>query len=225
MDHALVELAAANIAFVGLHFAMSHPLRGPMVGMLGEKGFAGVYSLVSLAALVWVVVAFRASPAGDLGGSGEAGWIAATVLMILALVLFGGSFSGNPAMPRPDAAEHARAEPQGVFLVTRHPMMWSFALWALAHVLLYWSTRTMITAGAMGFLALVGAHLQDRKKQALMGEAWSAWQSKTSYWPRLDKLLSVGWKPWALAIVLWLVFSWLHRPIAGIDAGVLRWQG
>lgn len=225
MDNALIELIAANVTFVGLHFAMSHPLRASMVGALGEKGFAGVYSLVSLAALAWVIFAFRAAPSGDLGGSGDAGWIAATLIMIPALALFGGSFSGNPAMPRPDAAEQAMAEPRGVFLVTRHPMMWSFAIWALSHILLFWSMRTMITAAAMGLLALVGAHLQDRKKQQQMGEAWTGWQARTSYWPRLGKLLVIGWKPWAIAIVLWLVFSWLHRPIGGIEAGMMRWLG
>ena len=225
MDQSLVELTAANVTFVGLHFAMSHPLRGPMVGALGEKGFAGVYSLISLATFVWVVIAFRAAPAGGLGGAGDAGWIAATVMMVPALALWTGSFFGNPAMPRPDAADQARAEPSGVFKVTRHPMMWSFALWALTHILLFWSMRTMITAVAMGFLALVGAHMQDRKKRVQLGEAWAAWEAKTSYWPRLGNLFSVGWKLWAVAIVLWLVFSWLHRPIGGIDAGVLRWIG
>lgn len=225
MDQALIELIAANVAFVGLHLAMSHPLRAPMVEFLGEKGFAGVYSLISLASFAWVVLAFRAAPPADLGGSGDAGWIVATLLMIPALVLFSGSFAGNPAMPRPDAAEQARAAPHGAFLVTRHPMMWGFALWALAHILLFWSTRTLITAGAMGFLALVGAHLQDRKKQVQMGDAWREWEAKTSYWPRLGNLLSVGGKLWAIAIVLWGLFSWLHRPIGGVDAGVLRWFG
>lgn len=225
MDQALTELIAANVTFVGLHFAMSHPLRGPMVGALGDKIFAAVYSLVSLVSFAWVVIAFRAAPAGDLGGAGDAGWIVATVLMVPALVLFSGSFTRNPAMPRPDAAEHAKAEPHGVFLVTRHPMMWGFALWALAHIILYWSMRTVITAGAVGFLALVGAHMQDRKKQVLMGDAWAVWEARTSYWPRFGNLFAVGWKLWVIAIMLWIALSWLHLPIGGIDAGVLRWIG
>ena len=45
MDQPLVNLIAASIAFVGTHFAMSPPLRAGMVRALGEKGFAGVYSL------------------------------------------------------------------------------------------------------------------------------------------------------------------------------------
>ncbi|MFZ9394519.1 MAG: NnrU family protein [Erythrobacter sp.] len=223
MDNALVSLVAANIAFVGSHFAMSHPLRAPMVKMLQEKGFSVAYTLVSLATFYWVYLAYTAAPAGDLGGSGEAGWIVATVLALPAMVLLAGSFAGNPAMPTPAAAAQARAAPKGVFQVTRHPMMWGFGLWALSHIVLWSSARSVITALAMGILALVGAHLQDRKKRALMGDAWAAWESHTSYWPRWANLASVGILWWTLGAGLWLALSWAHMPLGGIPAGVWRW--
>lgn len=35
----LISLIAASIAFVGTHFAMSHPLRASMVRLLGDGGF------------------------------------------------------------------------------------------------------------------------------------------------------------------------------------------
>lgn len=223
MDKSLVSLAAANIAFVGSHFLMSHNLRRPLQAMAGRKGFDGLYTLVSLALFAWIIMAFRASPPADLAGTGETGWIIATAMALPALVLFAGSFIGNPAMPLPGAAEAARAEPSGVFAITRHPMMWGFGLWALSHLVLFWSWRTMITAGAMGFLALVGAHMQDRKKRALMGEDWELWESRTSYWPRLTKFFSAGLLPWTLGLILWVFLSWLHSPLAGIPAGIWRW--
>src|SRR3546814_5449002 len=99
MIEPLAELVAANLSFVGLHFALSHPLRAPLLRGLGERGFQGFYSLVSLAAFAWVVLAYRAAPTVDLAGSGETGWILATVLMVPALVLLAGSFAGNPALP------------------------------------------------------------------------------------------------------------------------------
>lgn len=223
MDNALIELAAANIAFVGMHFVMSHPLRAPIVRAVGEKLFPAIYSLVSLVLFVWIILAFRAAPSADLPGTGEVGWIIASIIMIPAVVLYSGSMRGNPALPMPDAAKAAQAEPAGVFAVTRHPMMWSFALWALSHLVLYWSWRTMITAFAMGLLALVGAHMQDRKKRVLMGDDWAGWESKTSYWPRWGKLVGVHPALWLIAIGLWLLLSWLHLPIGGIPAGIWRW--
>ncbi len=225
MNASLWNLIAANIAFVGTHFAMSHPLRAPLVRMLGAGGFSIAYSLVSFATLGWVYFAFIAAPPADLPGSGDIGWIIATLLTLPAMILLAGSFAGNPALPTPMAEAQARAEPKGVFRVTRHPMMWSFGLWAASHMVLFWSTRTMITALAMGFLALVGAKMQDRKKESLMGESWAEWESKTSYWPRWGQLFSVGAVPIIGGTVLWLAGSWLHLWQAGIPAGVWRWVG
>lgn len=223
MIEPLAELVAANLSFVGLHFAFSHPLRAPLLRGLGERGFQAFYSLVSLAAFAWVVLAYRAAPTADLAGSGETGWIIATVLMVPALVLLAGSFAGNPALPTPAAKALALAEPRGVLRVTRHPMMWAIALWALSHIILMWSWRSMIAAVAMGLLALVGAHLQDRRKCALMGDAWTHWESRTSFWPRFGQLVKVGPLCWVLGLMLWVLFSWAHWPIAGIPAGIWRW--
>lgn len=37
------QVALAAAAFVGSHFALSHPLRGPLVARLGERGFLLLY--------------------------------------------------------------------------------------------------------------------------------------------------------------------------------------
>lgn len=220
----LVSLTAASLALVGTHFALSHPLRAPLVRVLGGGGFMGVYSLVAAACMVWMALAFRAAPSADLGGAtGEIGWILATALTLPALVLFLGSFSGNPALPAPGAEAAAAKDPHGVFHVTRHPMMWGFALWALSHIVIWWSWRTLIVASAILILALVGAHLQDRKKEALMGAAWREWEAKTSYWPRWAALPKAGAMLWVLAIAAWLLATWLHIPSGGAPAGVWRW--
>lgn len=223
MNGTTIELLAANLAFVGTHFAMSHALRAPMVKALGDVGFQIAYSLVSFATLGWVYLAFKAAPQADLGGSGEAGWIIATALTLPAMILFAGSVIGNPALPTPMAEAQTRDEPRGSLAVTRHPMMWGFALWAASHMILFWSVRTMITAFAMGFLALVGAHMQDRKKRALMGDAWVHWEAKTSYWPRLGGFAKVGPMPLVLGLVLFAGLSWLHIPLGDIPAGIWRW--
>lgn len=223
MDAALIELTIANAAFVGSHIVMSHPLRAPMARVLGDTGFQIAYTIVSIATLAWVYLTFKAAPPADLPGSGSTGWIVATVLTLPAMVLLAGSLFGNPALPTPRAEAQARAEPKGVFRVTRHPMMWSFALWAASHIVLWWSWRTTITALAIGVLALVGAALQDRKKRRLIGNAWEQWQSRTAYWPRWGRLLAVGWLPWAIGLVLFALLSWLHWPLGGIEAGVWRW--
>jgi uncharacterized membrane protein len=227
MDHALTELIAANTAFVGTHFVLSHPLRPPLVKRLGPVGFQGLYSVVALVTFAWVVLAFRAvPPAAPLWpGTGDALWIVGSLLTLLASVLLVGSFSSNPALPDPRAKDIAAQGVRGVFHVTRHPMMWAFALWAQSHAAVSPTPRSLVLTGAIGFLALVGAHLQDRKKQALMGAAWRGWQARTSYWPRLGGLVKAGALPWLGGLALWLVATWAHAPLNGMTAGLWRWVG
>lgn len=222
MEEVPVELIAASVAFVGTHFAMSHPLRAPMVKVLSAGGFMIAYSLVSAATMAWMYFAFVGSPAGAplWGEFGDAVWIAASVITLLAMVLFAGSLIGNPALPAPGAEKAALREPGGVFKVTRHPMMWGFALWAISHLIAAPTARTVVVALAIGVLALVGAHMQDRKKEALMGAAWAQWEIKTSYWPQLHRIVSVGLVPWTGGIAIWLGASWLHK---GVEAGLWRW--
>ena len=217
----LISLIAASIAFVGTHFAMSHPLRASMVRLLGDGGFMIAYSLVSAATMAWMYFAFVATPAGAplWGGYGDGVWIVASIVTLLALVLFAGSLIGNPALPAPGAEKAALQAPSGVFKVTRHPMMWGFGLWAFAHLIAAPTLRTVVVALAIGVLALVGARLQDRKKELLMGDAWRQWEANTSYWPRLGRIFSVGIVPWIGGIAIWLGATWWHT----MDAGVWRW--
>ena len=146
-------------------------------------------------------------------------WIVASIITLLALVLFAGSLIGNPALPAPNAEKAALQAPSGVFKVTRHPMMWGFGLWAFAHLIAAPTSRTVVVALAIGVLALIGARLQDRKKELLMGDAWRQWEANTSYWPRLGRIFSVGIVPWIGGIAIWLGATWWHT----MDAGVWRW--
>lgn len=127
----LTSLIAASRIFVGTHFALSHPLHSPLVMALGATGFSGLYSLVASASMAWMYFAFVAAGDTILGGSGDVGWVIATVLTLPALVLFLGSLRGNPPLPGPDAEKLTERKPAGVFAVTRDPMMWGFAFWAL----------------------------------------------------------------------------------------------
>jgi len=47
----LLPLIAASVAFVGLHVVLSHPLRAPIMRMIGEGPFLGFYSLVATASV------------------------------------------------------------------------------------------------------------------------------------------------------------------------------
>lgn len=227
------QLIIALALFVGTHFAMSHPLRAPLVARLGPTGFQLFYVAVSFATLAWAANAFREAPYGQpLWNVGDGLWLVSTVVMLAASILLFGSFVRNPALPAPGAAKLAAQPARGVFAITRHPMMWSFALWSLAHVLVAPRSAVIVLCAAVALLALVGAAGQDRKKAALMGSVWQDWSSRTSYWPFGGQASGrIAWsaaKPGMHALggglVVWLVATWAH-PLAGagMTAGIWRW--
>lgn len=220
------ELIAACAAFVGTHFLLSHPLRKPLVDRIGERLFLLVYSLVAFATLGWIVVAYRAIPdATPLWLVGDGLWAVASVLTWLAAVLLVGSLIRNPALPDPGGAPKAVPARRGVFAITRHPMMWGFALWALAHVAVFPQPAQIVLAMTILILALVGAALQDAKKRRLQPDFWPQWQAVTSFVPFTRGGDWPGTVPMVGGTILWLAASWAHLPLAGWDAGVWRWIG
>lgn len=226
------SLLAALGLFVGTHFLMSHPLRAPMVARLGSNGFQIVYSLVSLLSFGWLIIAYQASPDSvPLWAVGDGLWWIATLLMLIASILFAGSLFGNPALPRPDAKALAQAAPSGVLAITRHPMMWAFALWAVVHVLIAPMTNVIILCAGIAFLALAGSAGQDRKKAALMGADWQGWASRTSFMPFGRQV--AGAAPWSsiwpgrtpllLGVLIWLGATYGHVWFGIYGAGIWRW--
>ncbi|MDB5696314.1 MAG: transporter [Sphingomonas bacterium] len=224
-------MIVAAVAFVGTHFLMSHPLRAGMVRALGERGFLGVYSLVSLATLIWLALAYRAAPMEPLWWApSDPLSIVATVVMLAASVLLMGSLLGNPALPTGGKAAAVPAEASGVFAITRHPMMWAFALWAAVHLAVYPVAPNAVVTIAIGVLALVGAAMQDRKKARAQPDSWPTWQSRTSFWPfaaiAAGRARFGGFRPHDLAggVVIWLAATWAHGPLSGWAAGIWRWM-
>ncbi len=225
----LIPVTAAATAFVGSHLVLSQWLRRPIAGVLGERGFMLAYSAVAVATIAWLSVAYQAAPGGpSLWRVGPGLWAAVTVVMLLAAVLLVGSLVRNPAMPNATAAPVAAT---GVFAITRHPMMWSFALWSLCHAAIYPIAANLVLTAAIAVLALGGAALQDRKKAAALPGLWPGWQAKTSFWPFAAiaagraRLAGFGGHALGGGLVVWLAATWAHGPIAGWRVGIWHWIG
>ena len=219
----LAGLAFASGAFVATHFLLSHPFRNGLVRRLGERGFTGLYSLVAFVTLGMMIYFWR------MADGNQTAWIAplwwwpvASAIMLVALILLVGSFIRNPAFPHPGAQSSPVRAATGVFAITRHPMNWSFILWAAVHLSLWGSVRNLIVASAILILALFGSIAQDRKKSGLLGDAWREWETRTSFLP-FGALMSgkilwraawPGWVPILVGTLLWLAITWYHAPIA-----------
>lgn len=216
----------AAVFFVVSHFALSHPpVRGALVARLGEKLFRALYSIVALAAVVWLVKAYNAAPYEELWP--VANWmrhVALIVMPLVAIFLVAGLTARNPTAMYWNRPEVADVIP-GILMVTRHPVMWAITLWALAHMLPNGDVASLIFFAAFAALALIGMPAIDRRRRAMMGEGWKRFESATSVVPFAALIqgranVSLGQiGVWRIAggVLLYGVFLYGHQVVIGVS--------
>ena len=141
---------------------MSHPLRDPLVRASARGAFRGIYVVVSL-------ITFGADDlflSRDRTRAAAVGSRASGVdrREPADVVRARSCSSARSSRIQPSQARRAEGRPTGVFAITRHPMMWSFAIWAIVHLAVVAMPKALVFDGAILLLALGGAAAQDRKK-------------------------------------------------------------
>jgi len=178
-------LVLAALVFLALHALPSTPLRPRAVAWVGEAAWRGGYSVASLAALVWLVAAYRAAPAETLlWDAGTAGRHLAALLLLPAAILATNAFTGaNPTAVGGEGRGDPAGRASGAMRVTRNPLMWGIGLWGLAHMLANGDAPSLVFFGSLAVLALGGTVLIDRRKAAAGGAAWERFAAVTSNLP------------------------------------------
>jgi len=218
------QLYYATAAFIATHFMSSTLLRDALVRRLGEMTYLALYSLLAFATLGWMIWAYHRAPLEPLWVGLR--WLPAVVMPFAFVLLACGLFARNPTavgaaalLKRPDAA-------QGIIRVTRHPVMWAFILWSLAHLLARGEHMASVFFGGFLALASLGAQLMDERKARTLGEDWQRFAAATSYVPfaailqdrnRFDAR-EIGWRNPALGLALYALVFWFHPPLFGIRA-------
>lgn len=221
----MAALALSALLFVGLHFLISStPIRGVLVARMGERPYVVLFSLLAGALIVWMSIAFGHAPRDQfLWAIPGIAHLALTLMPIALLLVVAGYMRKNPTavmMAPPDGAW----QPTGVYTVTRHPIMWGIALWAVLHVLANGDAAGLIFFGALAVLAFAGTLAVDAKKRRTW-PAESVYQlfATTSNLPflaiaqgrtRFDAKGLV--RPLAIAVLLYLgIVFWFHPDVLG----------
>jgi uncharacterized membrane protein len=218
----LLILAAALWVFVHVGIAGTR-LRDAAVARLGEGRFTLVFSIFSFVAIALLVLAWRdaATDTTVLWTAPPALRWALAILMLPAFVLFMASHKRNPtAVGNKGLGEEAK----GIQRVTRHPMLWSFAIWGLVHVLGNGDTAAIVFFGAFLVTALAGMPSIDAKLARRRGAAWERFAQQTSVIPfgailagRNRLVLSeIGWMPPVVGLILWAALLHFHRSFFGV---------
>ena len=149
----MTDLVVAAAAFLATHFVTSTRLRPRLVGAMGEWPYRGLYSLVALVTLGWMIWAYAAAPRELL-------WTGIRHIpywaMPVAFVLIACGYWRNPTMVGADRLLQSTDPARGIIRITRHPIMWGIMLWAAAHILARGDMKSLVFFGAFLVLAVVG---------------------------------------------------------------------
>lgn len=177
--------AVALTVFLLAHIVpVRAPVRRRLVEVVGERAYLAGYSGLSLVLLVWVIEAARRAPYVALWT--PQAWhhaVPLAVMPIALMLLLAGFWQPNPLSV---ALRRRPFDPDrpGIVGVTRHPILWGFALWGGSHVPPNGDVVSLILFGGTAAFAGVGMWVSDRRARRSLGDrAWSVLACRTSVVP------------------------------------------
>jgi uncharacterized membrane protein len=219
----VIFLVLAAAAFVGGHLGISStPLRPRLIARLGEQRYRALYAALAILCLIWLIWAYRNTPFLPLWPEDETTRWLALIAMPVALILIVGAL--RPDNPTLMGGRSDRFVADGLFAITRHPLMWGIGLTAIVHILALGDLTSLIFFGAIGGLALVGTTLQDARKRREDPALWSSLAATTSNVPflaifsgRATLRLKRLWAPVLFGLISYGVLLAGHETLFGLS--------
>ncbi len=190
----MTEFILSISIFFLLHLIPPIPaLRQRLINVLGRRTYLTLYSIASIAALAWVISAsFRAS---QIVIWTAAPWQAVVTLVFMPVSLWfliTGIAANNPlsiSLRRREVEESLAP----TIVITRHPVLWGFAIWAGSHIPPNGDLVSLILFGMLTALSVMGFKLLDfRARRRLGSEQWMEISRCTSIIPFVAVLSNRG---------------------------------
>ncbi len=218
---ASVWLILAAIAWIAVHIGVAGTgLRGVIVRAIGEGAYRGAFVIASFALIYWLARAYH------FAGAMQVLWVAphwliviCMLLMIPALVCFVGAVTvANPTSIAGAKALASEQPARGILRVTRHPMLWAFAIWAAVHIVMFGTAGALIFFGAFLIVALAGMPSIDAKIARRDPQHWERYARVTSIVPYAAiaqgrnhfVFAEIGTWRIAVALVAWFLLTGIH---------------
>ena len=184
ISQTLWPLSLAVVVFVGVHIGLSvSSFRATMIGKLGKWVYLALYSVFMTGLLAGLISAYMAAPQVPVFEPGIPLKHGALTLMLISVYFIVVGYT-TPSIVLLGAEELGLAKgPRGILKITRHPVLWGVAIWAVTHMLANGDAAALIFFGGMAVLAVAGAAHMDRRKRLQLGAEWDEFAAATSFWP------------------------------------------
>jgi len=192
--------------FLGTHIVVSSSLVRPrLIAAIGEQPYRGVYSLISFATFIPMLIVFayhkHAGPMLWNFRDLEPVRGMAQLLMLLALIfLVAGLINPSPALVSMSGPPTPRP-PRAMLKITRHPSFIAFILFGFAHLLMNGWLGDIFFFGCFPALGIIGGIHQDQRKIRELGDSYRQFVAQTSFFP--GAALASGRQHWSRADTPW----------------------
>jgi uncharacterized membrane protein len=220
------RLALASFVWFGIHaFVAGSELRWWLVKRVGQPAFNGFFSAISLASLWFLFTSYRTAGFYPLWFAPHPIHWLPLLVMPLSLVLFVGAFSvPNPTAVGAEQVLQRTDAARGVLRITRHPFLWSVALWSGAHLLVAGHVAAILFFGSFLATALRGTGSIDEKRRRTNKAEFARYAEVTSNVPFAaiiagrNRLAGAElWVPVVIAALLLSVLLHLHQRLFGFS--------
>jgi uncharacterized membrane protein len=167
----MTELLSAITAFIISHAIPAlPPLRAYLIRAMGFTMYVSLYSMISLAVLVWLGLAYAEAPYVEVWEFREwTRWLTLSLMVPSCYLLVAGLLSPNPlSLSLLPATAYDPARP-GIVGFMRHPVIWAVGLWALAHLAPNGDLASLLLFSLLLLAGLTGPRSLDAKRRAKLG--------------------------------------------------------
>ncbi|MEM8838146.1 MAG: NnrU family protein [Pseudomonadota bacterium] len=208
-----MNVIIAMVVFVVSHVLIARTAIKPMIiARFGERTYLAAYSVLSIALLVWVIVALIEAERIALWTPPDWAYTFAFFATFLAFLLIGiGSLVPNPLSVALKSQGFDPDNP-GIIGWIRHPMIWGLTLWGLAHIPANGDFPSIVLFAGSALFGLIGTVTVEKRKKRLLGE--DEWQRLIAGRGHVDRTSVLGV---ALGIGLWVAFLLLHPYLFGVN--------
>ena len=199
-------------------FVLSHVLiartrlKAVLIARYGERAYLAAYSGLSVVLLIWVIGSVLVADRVFLWATPDWGYGFAAIVSLAGFILIGiGSLTPNPLSVSFSRTSFDPGRP-GMIGWVRHPIIWGFTLWGIAHVPANGDWPSIVLfAGSVAFGA-IGVYAVERRLQRRLGDL--EWRRLTAGRGHVDRHSLFGA---LLGLVLWLLFLLLHPVLFNAD--------
>nr|WP_255553619.1 NnrU family protein [Maritimibacter sp. DP1N21-5] len=222
------EYTLALAAFVGSHFVPRiGGLRDRLIARFGRRTYFSVYGLLSIALLVWVIVAAGRAPFVELWP--QLPWMrwVPNLAMPVATVLVAAGFGiAQPYTLGGKRDAHIDPAAPGLAAITRHPLFLALALWATAHLVVNGDLAHVILFGIFALLAIAAIPAFDARARRMLGPSAAPYFFAATSILSLEPLTRAAWRRenggrllrrTAIGLGVWALVLLSHGAVIGVS--------